>query len=101
MVGDQDFPSQFKLLDNTLTKVFPKADVKLAPVIATKDRRWLNDELMQNAFETLNELIKQRGHVEYDSYLPSKMNWICKDNVHFKDFDGVKFWKMIFEQLNA
>ena len=101
LVGAQDFQGQFKLLDNTLAKVFPKADIRMAPVIATKERRWLTDRLMQSAFETINKLIKERKHVEYDSYLPSQMNWICNDRVHFKDFDGVKFWKMIFEQLNA
>ena len=73
----------------------------MAPLIATKEQAWLTDELSQNAFREINRLVKERDHVEFDSFLPTKMNWICNDKVHFKDYDGVKFWKMIFEQLDV
>ena len=87
-------------MDSTLAKIFPKADVRMAPLIATDEREWQTCDLSQNAFREINALIKERKHVNFDSYLPSKMRWICRDKVHFKDFDGVNFWKMIFEQLD-
>ena len=99
MVNGQDFEATFKLLDNILTKVFPRADIKLAPLIATKQDEWLTCELSQNAFYMINKLIKERKHVDLDSYRPTRRNWLCHDKVHFKDFDGIKFWKRIFQQL--
>lgn len=101
LVNAQDFQKTFELLDNTLTTVFPKATVKMAPLIATNEAEWRTCDLSQNAFHEINALVRERDHVEFDSYLPSNMNWICADKVHFKDFDGVKFWRMIFEQLDA
>ena len=100
MVNGQDFQGTFKLLDNTLAKVFPKADIRMAPLIATDEKNWQTCDLAQNAFKTINMLIKERKHVEFDSYQPSRRNWICHDKVHFKDFDGVKFWKKIFAQMD-
>ena len=99
MMNGQDFDGTFKLLDDTLANVFPRADIRLAPLIATKEKNWLECELSQNAFRSINKLIKERKHVKLDSFAPTKRNWICHDKVHFKDFDGVKFWKKIFAQL--
>ena len=100
LVNAQDFQGTFKLLDNTLSKVFPKADIRLAPLIATKDKAWQTCELSQNAFHAINALIRERKHVKLDSYQPVNKNWLCNDGIHFKDYDGVKFWKTIFKQID-
>ena len=99
VVNVQNFDALFRLLDDTLSKLFPKAIVKLAPLIATKDELWMSAEICQEVFIIINGLIRERSHVEFDSYLPLERNWICNDGVHFKDYDGVKFWKSIFEQM--
>ena len=99
VVNTQNFDALFKLLDETLSKLFPKANIKLSPLIATKDELWTAAEICQEVFIIINGLIRERNHVEFDSYLPLERNWISNDGVHFKDYDGVKFWKSIFEQI--
>ena len=98
-VSDQDFEAIFELLDDTIREIFPNASVRLAPLIAVKDELWLREEMMQETFVIMNGLIRSRRHVDFDSYLPSKRNWLCYDKIHFKDYDGVEFWKTILNKL--
>ena len=96
----QDFTAIFNILDDTIKSVLPKADVNFAPLIATIDPDWLNNPFCQDAYTEINRLIKKRKHVELDSDLPAKEEWIRgKDKVHMNDFDGIQFWKSIFDQL--
>ena len=104
-VNAQNFDGLFRLLDATMTEVFPKAEVFYAPLIAVKQEGWDTTELCQSAFHKINACIRRRNHVQFDSNLPINMGWIgkkasLKDKVHFtNDFDGIDFWKMILDQV--
>ena len=98
-VSDQNFEAIFELLDDTIKEMFPKATVRLAPLVAVRDDLWLREEMMQEAFVIINGLIRSRRHVDFDSYLPSERDWLCHDKIHFKDYDGVEFWKTILNKL--
>ena len=75
-VNAQDFGKLFELLDATILKMLPNANVKFAPLISVIDETWLKTEMCQNAFREINQLIANRQHVELDSNLPKQMNWI-------------------------
>ena len=98
-VSDQDFEAIYELMDDTVEKIFPNATVRLAPLIAVKDPIWLKESMMQETFVIMNGLIRSRNHVDFDSYLPSERNWLCRDMIHFKDMDGVNFWKTVLNKL--
>ena len=98
-VPDQDFEAIYNLLDDTIAEVFPNATVRLTPLIAVDDVVWNRTEMMQEAFVIMNGLIRSRNHVDFDSYIAVKRKWICQDQIHFKDYEGVEFWKTILKKL--
>ena len=79
----------------------PNANFMYTPLIATNERTWKLSHHCQFAFRRINELIRDRKHLELESDLPVEMKWIRgRDKVHMDDHDGVRFWKMIFHQIN-
>ena len=79
----------------------PNANFMYTPLIATNERTWKLSHHCQFAFRRINELIRDRKHLELESDLPVEMKWIRgRDKVHMDDYDGVRFWKMIFHQIN-
>ena len=104
-VNAQNFDGLFRLLDDTMNGILPKAKVFYAPLIAVKQEGWDTTELCQSAFQKINACIKRRKHVSFDSYLPINMGWIgrkanIRDKVHFtNDYDGIDFWKMVLDQV--
>ena len=101
--SNQDIEGTFKLLDMAIQKAVPKAKVTFALNLDTNDPTWAKTNVCQDIFNKINGQIRQRKHVEVDTKLPLKMRWISNtqyDKVHFaNDFDGINFWKMIFDQV--
>lgn len=101
-INGQDFDAIFKLLDKTISRMMPQATPIFTPLITPNERTWKQSQHCQFAFRRINELIRDRKHLELDSELPLEMKWIRgRDRVHLQDDDGVLFWKMIFHGINA
>ena len=101
-VNGQDFEALFELLDKTVKRMMPNATCIYTPLIAPNERTWKTSHHCQFAFKKINQLIKERKHLELDSDLPVQMKWIRgRDKVHMDDIDGVRFWKMIFHGIDS
>ena len=88
----------FAFWDDTIDKLLPDATVKFAPLIASGQKQWLTEGFFQDSFKEINRLVRERDHVNFDSFEPLRKNMLM-DQVHMKEKEGIDFWKRIFKQL--
>ena len=58
--GIQNVEGIYGLLDDTLAQLFPHANIKYAPILATKEDGWDTSELCQKVYNEMNQQIKLR-----------------------------------------
>ena len=96
----QRYADLFRYLDESFAKMTPNASVvKFAPMVAPSSYKWRNQPFCQAAFKTITELIKERQHVNYDSYQPRNAGWMDRLGTHIRDPEQLRFFTDLFKQL--
>ena len=98
-INNQNFVKYFEYLDDTTSKLLPNASIRFTPLIASGQNGWAETGVCQEAFVAINQLIRQRGHIDFDSFEPLNTDLMEWDKTHMKDMDGIRFWKKIFAKL--
>ena len=92
----QNVPAMFKLLDEVLAEMLPKATVTFIQPLKVPYLRF-KDQL--EVYAEIEIEINKRNHIEFDPERPTKENMIDYEGVHLYDQQSINFWKQII-QLN-
>ena len=94
----QDVNSLYKLLDKTVAKMVPKAQVAHAPVLKVERDVWNRSQAAQKIFGDLNSNIFRRPHLQFDPEEPLKKKLFDRnDGVHLLDAESIEFWTESFQ----
>ena len=72
--------------------MLPKAEIKYASMIASGDRRFVQNPFCQLAFATITQLIELRPHISFDSHFPLRKGYMERDLTHMKDWESIELW---------
>ena len=93
----QDINALYKLLDITIAKMLPNAEVLHAPVIKVVKGTWKRSQLAQKIFGDVNACIYRRPHLQFDPEEPLKNDLFDREGVHLEDEASTEFWAKSFE----
>ena len=95
----QDVVQVMELLDSTISKMLPNANVVLTPILDVEEFKWKITGNCMSVFKKFNEQIRIRNHVNIDIAEPKRRNLYDRGGVHLRDWESVQFWSRIFESL--